>query len=56
MDKYLWSSSENSSYLLEMTEEEKDLNVLGHHRLIIKWQLYGLKEKNDQIYPIHFFS
>lgn len=45
MHEYLWSSSENFSYLLEMTEEEKDLNALGHHRLTMKWQLYGFKEK-----------
>lgn len=45
MGEFLRSSSENFSYLLEMTEDEKDLNVLGHHRLTIKWQLYGFKEK-----------
>lgn len=45
MQEYLRSRSENFSYLLEMTEEEKDLNVLGHHRLTMEWQLNGFKVK-----------
>lgn len=51
MDKYLQCSSENFSYLLEMTEDEKDPSVLERHRLTIKCQLYGLKKRNYQIYP-----
>lgn len=56
MDKYLQSSRENFSYLLEMTEFEKDLSVLGCHTLTIKCQLYGLEEKKYQLYRSRVFS
>ena len=41
----LRSSSEIFSYLLKMTEDEKDLSVLGRHRLTIKCKLYGVKKE-----------